>query len=117
MKGKPKLQKKIISGGYKIIKMPVWIDTDSNELQIGGEVYSLSKAKDYLLRYYEDLINKYRLRVLYDSKGKARILYAWESIIAEAIEKEILPYSSSSLQYKKKPSTRTIHLILTGEGR
>lgn len=108
-----KKQRKIVEGGHKIFKAPIWIDIENNQLQIEGNVYSLSETKDYLLRHCEDLTSKYRLRVLYDSKGNARILYVWENIIAEAVEKEILPYDPTNLQ--KKPSGRSIHSILTGE--
>lgn len=109
-----KIQKKLVPQGHKIHMAPVWISPDTNELQIKGEIYSLSEAKDYLLRHCEDLTSKYRLRVLYDSKGKAKILYVWENIIAEAVEKEILPYDSTNQE--QKPYNRNIHFIIIGAG-
>ena len=108
-----KVQRKLIESGHKIHMVPAWISPSSNELQIRGEIYSLSETKAYLLRHCEDLTSKYRLRVLYDSKGKARILYVWENIIAEAVEKGILPFDSTNQE--QEYSTRSIHFILTGK--
>lgn len=112
-KGKPGLKKTIVKG-FKVQFMPIRVDVDNNLLQIENDVYSLSEAKDYLLKNCEELTNKYRLRVLWDSKGRARVLYVWDNIIAEAVEKGMLPCDPTSQE--QVASSRNVHFILT-DGR
>ena len=109
-----KKQRKLVKSGHKIFSLPIWIDPDNNSLQIKGEVYSLSETKDFLLRYCEDLTSIFRLRVVWNSKGRAKVYYAWESIIAMAYEQQILPYNKINLE-DEKPPCRISHFILTGE--
>ena len=111
--GRKPRQKRAVVKGYKVKNMPIRIDVDNDLLSIEEEIYSLSETKKHLLRHCEDLTSKYRLRVLYNSKGKAKILYVWENIIAEAVEKEILPCDLTNQE--QEFSSRNIHFILTGE--
>lgn len=110
-RSKPGLKKTIVKG-FKVQGAPLRVDFDQGLIQIEKDVYSLSEAKNYLLRYCEELTSKYRLKVLYDSKGSARVLYCWDSILAEAVNEKILPYDPAKPE--QEPSSPNIHFILTG---
>jgi hypothetical protein len=98
---------------YKLIGLPIRIDFENDMFFIENNSYPFSEAKEYLLKHHDNLLTKWRLKVLWNSEGKARVLYCWDSIIAEAVKKQILPYNPTSQQHE--PINFTNHFILTGE--
>jgi hypothetical protein len=106
------IRKRALPRNYKIQGLPIRLDHDNDLLFIERESYPLSEVKAYLFKYCESLLSRWRLKVLWNSKGEPRALYCWDSIIVEAIEKGIIPFDESNLS--KEPSNRSTQFIFAG---
>ncbi|WP_017731259.1 hypothetical protein [Nafulsella turpanensis] len=75
--------------GHKIQGQPIRFDFERDIIEFDGFAYSLSEAKEYILKRFERLALQYKLKVLWDSKGRARILYCWSDIFLAAYDRMI----------------------------